>query len=526
MARFGHGSRDVLTAEEYGNKATNLATMASLGIPVPPGFCIGVSVCEEFSKNNGTLPLDVPEMLKKGVEFLEKATGLTFGSTRRPLLVSVRSGAAVSMPGIMETLLDIGLNPETVRGLIFMTGNPRFAWDSYRRLVESFASTVFSMDHRPFRTLMQKALASEGVPDETELDAGTLKGLATEYEELFFDGTRRRFPEDVGEQLELAVKAVLRSWRSPRAESFRRMNLVKGVRGTAVTVQAMVFGNMGQRSGAGVAFTRNPSTGENEPLIDFKLGVQGEDVVSGEAAPSAQLEMSDVMPDAHRELIAAGRKLESYFKDMQDLEFTVQEGRLYLLQSRSGKRAPLASLRIAVEMCREGLISPEDALARLKGVETEAILVQKVVTDEPPLGMGVSASTGVASGKASLTVESAERYAAEGTILVRETANPDDISGIAVSAGILAARGARTSHAAVVARQMGKVCIVNCPGLEVDIPGMRLRLGGRDLREGEILTLDGNTGAVYAGKIEVTYEKPLQLLAVVRDWKKAYEKKE
>jgi len=526
MARFGHGSKDEFGAEDFGNKATNLATMASLGIPVPPGFCIGVSVCDEFNKNNGTLPPDVPGLLKKGVEFLETATGLTFGSTRRPLLVSVRSGAAVSMPGIMETLLDIGLNRENVRGLIYMTGNPRFAWDSYRRLVESFATTVFSMDHRPFKALIRKALVAEGVPDETELDAGTLKGLVTEYDELFLEGTRRRFPEDVGEQLELAVKAVLRSWRSPRAESFRRLNLVKGVRGTAVTVQAMVFGNMGQHSGAGVAFTRNPSTGENEPLIDFKLGVQGEDVVSGDAAPSAQLELGDVMPEAHRELLAAGHKLEVHFKDMQDIEFTVQEGRLYLLQSRSGKRAPLAALRIAVELCQEGLISPEEALCRLKDVETEAILVQKVVTDEPPLGMGVSASTGVASGRAALTVEMAERYAAEGTILVRETANPDDISGIAASAGILAARGARTSHAAVVARQMGKVCIVNCPGLEVDISGGRLRLGERDLREGDVLTLDGNTGAVYAGKVEVTYEKPLRLLAVVRDWKKAYEKKE
>jgi len=520
MVLFGAGAGDEVPREEFGNKAANLARMSALGIPVPPGFCLGVSVCEEFHRNRGRLPADVPVLLGKGIQFLENATGARFGGRRRPLLVSVRSGAPVSMPGLMETILNVGLNRETVQGLIFMSGNPRFAWDSYRRLVQSFGETVFGHNIRPYRNLLRQLLEREGVPDITELDSMSLREICSEYESLFQVTARHKFPSEAFEQLGLATAAVLRSWKGPKVEAFRKLELIKGVRGTAVTVQAMVFGNMGQRSGAGVMFTRDPSTGASDMMVDFKFGVQGEDVVSGEAS-AAQVELWETMPEVQEELARHGRRLEQHFRDMQDIEFTVQEGRLFILQSRSGKRAPLSALRIAVEMVREGLVGPAEALGMLRDIDLDAIEVSEVRTGAKPLAKGEPASTGVASGACALTRERAEEMAAgRPVILVRETASPDDLPGLAASAGLLTARGVRTSHAAVVARQMGKVCIVNCAGLELGDGCRRFRLGGTDLSEGDILTLDGTTGNVYAGRVEAVREKPAQLLEIVNEWKK------
>jgi pyruvate,orthophosphate dikinase len=519
MVFFGAQMTDEVAREEFGNKAANLARMAAMGIPVPPGFCLGVSVCEDFHRNRGRLPPDVPVLLGKGIQLLEKATGLKYGGRRRPLLVSVRSGAPVSMPGLMETILNVGLNRETVQGLIYMSGNPRFAYDSQRRLLESFGTTVFGQNPRPYRALLQRAMEAEGVPEAVELDSAALRGLVAEYERLFQASAGRKFPEEVFEQLGLSAAAVMRSWKGPKVEAFRKLDMLKGVRGTAVTVQAMVYGNMGPRSGAGVMFTRNPSTGESELMVDFKFGVQGEDVVSGESSGAA-VPLREAMPEVHTELVRHGRRLEQHFKDMQDLEFTVQEGKLYILQSRAGKRAPLAALRIAVELVREGLLDPAGALALLKQVDVGAIVVRRVSTGDTPLARGESASTGVASGAVALSAERAQKWASDRpVILVRETASPDDIAGLAASAGLLAARGVRTSHAAVVARQMGKVCIVNCTELAIDQPGRRCRLGEKDVAEGALITLDGNTGNVYLGKIDVTEERPADLLEVYKSWR-------
>jgi pyruvate,orthophosphate dikinase len=517
MVTFGHGPQVEITSEDFGNKAAYLASIAKLGIPVPPGFSLNVSICEEYYRNGGRLPSDVPDLLRQGIAFIERATGLTFGG-RKPLLVSVRSGAPVTMPGVMDTILDVGLNRETLRRMMSLTGNPRFSWDCYRRFMENFGEVVFSHDAGQYRSLLNDAMKRKGVLEEVELESSSLKRLAGEYERIFLAGGRK-LPEDVYEQLELAVVAVLRSWMNPRAQAFRRMNLLGNVRGTAVTVQAMVYGNIGPRSGAGVAFTRNPWTGKNELLLDFKFGAQGEDVVSGAQSAVTQRELLETIPQVHQELLVASRKIESHFKDMQDIEFTVQEGKLYILQSRDGKRSPLAALRIAVELCREGIISPQEALQRLREVDIESISVQKVISHEAPLAAGISASSGVASGRIAFTGGVAERFSAGGpVILVKEMITPDDIPRIAVCAGILTARGARTSHAAVVARQMGKVCIVNCTDLEIDVSSHKCRLGGRELSEGDVITLDGDAGSVYPGKVEVLYEKPHALIAVVKGW--------
>ena len=518
LAFFGRGSIDDAPREAFGNKAANLAQMVTMGVNVPPGFALGVSVCEDFHRSGGHFPADVPKLLENGLRFLENASGLTYGDRRRPLLVSVRSGASISMPGLMETLLNVGLNRQTLEGLIFMTGNPRFAWDSYRRLVQSMGQTVFSQEAGAYESLLKRALDSEGVPDATELDSGSLRKLATEYEGLFADLAGRRFPADVSEQLKLATSAVLASARGPRVEAFLKAEMLESAPSTAVIVQAMVFGNRGMNSGAGVVFTRDPSTGANEMMVDFKFGVQGEDVVSGEASGSMQA-FKQGMPKMFRELERVCRRLEQSSKDMQDIEFTVQEGKLYILQTRAGKRAPLAALRIAVEMVAEGLLTPEAGLIQLGDTDPETVVLQRVDSREEPLGFGESASAGVASGRVALTSGRAEAYAVEGpVILVRNTFSPDDLPGVTASAGVLAARGARTSHAAVVARQMGKVCIVNCPGLVLSTAQGTCRFGRREIAEGEVITLDGDSGAIYAGTVDVVEEKPTELIETVRGW--------
>ena len=518
LARFGRGSIDEVPREAFGNKAANLAQMVALDVNVPPGFALGVSICEDFHRGGGRLPADVPKLLESGLRFLENATGLRYGDRRRPLLVSVRSGAPVSMPGLMETLLNVGLNRQTLEGLIFMTGNPRFAWDSYRRLIQSMGQTVFSHEAGAYEALLKRALNGEGVPDAIELDSGSLRKLATEYEELFADLAGHRFPADVSEQLRLATSAVLASARGPRVEAFLKAEMLESAPSTAVIVQTMVFGNRGMNSGAGVAFTRDPSTGANEMMVDFKFGVQGEDVVSGEASGSMS-EFKQGMPKMFRELERVCRRLERDSKDMQDIEFTVQEGRLYILQTRAGKRAPLAALRIAVEMVAEGLLTPAAGLIQLGEIDPETVVMRRVDSHEEPLGFGEPASAGVASGRVALTREKAETYALDGpAILVRNTLSPDDLPGVTASAGVLAARGARTSHAAVVARQMGKVCIVNCPDLLVGTAEGTCRFGRREIAEGDVITLDGNSGAIYAGTVDVVEEEPTELIETVRGW--------
>jgi len=525
MVRFGPGATEDVPAAEYGIKAANLAMMSRLNIPVPAGFTLGVSICEDFFNNGEILPEDIPGLLREGISYLEKVTGRIFGSPRNPLLVSVRSGAPFSMPGIMETLLNVGLTRDTIRGLILSTGNPRFAWDSYRRLLVSYGTIVALHDPAMYSPLLKMKMDQEGVSEENELDAMTLRELCGDYERIYSgngnvnDGTGA-FPLDPFEQLLQVVKAVLHSWSGPRADAFRRLNLAEDIRGTAVTVQAMVFGNMGLQSGAGVAFTRNPWTGENNFVVDFRFGAQGEDVVSGESSATTGTEIARRMPAIYDRLLYAGKTLESHFSDMQDLEFTVQEGQLFILQSRAGKRSPLAALRIAVEMQKEGIINTDEALSLLMEVDISAISIQKVVPGEPPLATGLSASSGVSCGTVALTCERAEEDAANGSvILVRETASPDDIPGIDAAAGLLVARGARTSHAAVVARQMGKICIVNCSGLSIDTPRHRCWFGDTEIFEGQIITLNGDRGEVYRGVVEVASECPVDLISSVEEWR-------
>jgi pyruvate,orthophosphate dikinase len=524
IVTFGSGTGSPVPPEEFGNKAAGLAEIDGLGIRVPPGFALSVSICEEYYVLGRTLPPDVPDLIRQGIRHLEEVTNLGFGSMRRPLLVSVRSGAPVSMPGIMDTILNVGLNRQTVRGLIFMTGNPRFAWDSYRRFLENFSEIILGQDPGLHRAILREAMTSEEVRDETELDSGTLRRIVGEYEKKLA-GTGSGVPEDAYAQLEMASSAVLRSWTNPKAEAFKKTHDLSGVRGTGVTVQAMVFGNLGQNSGAGVAFTRNPWTGENELLIDFKFGAQGEDVVSGINEASSQKAFREEMPEVYRCLKETAIRLESHFRDMQDIEFTAENGELYILQSRSGKRAPLAALRIAVELCREGVIQPEAALALLKGLDPGSIVEERVDSPDFPIARGLSASGGVASGTIALSSKRAEEDAREGpVILIRETASPDDIPGISAAAGILTARGARTSHAAVVARELGKVCIVNCSDLVIDQPHHRIHLGGQDLFEGQPVTLDGNTGFVFLGKVAARSEKPLDLLLALQGFRVAVKK--
>jgi pyruvate,orthophosphate dikinase len=516
---FGPGQPNILPAADYGNKASGLSSMAAAGIPVPPGFVLPVAVCEEYYRNDGRLPCDVPSLLMQGISSLEKATGYTFGGVRKPLLVSVRSGAPVSMPGIMDTILNVGLTPVTVRALLALTGNPRFVYDTYRRFLESFGTSILSHPAKAYAQDLKDLMKREGISDERELDYQSLRSLCHSYEEEYTSLEHQTCLSDVWQQLAECTTAVLRSFDSPRANTFRSTRLIGEVGGTAVTVQLMVFGNMGASSGAGVAFTRNPWTGSKDLLVDFRFGGQGEDVVSGDREAMTQDELAQVMPDVYQDLIRICRRLEQHFSDMQDIEFTVQEGKLFLLQSRAGKRAPLAALRIAVDLAEEGIISGQHAAGLLEGIDLDAIEIQSLSSKEEPVGRGISASGGVASGTIALTPDRAELDTGSGpVILVRETASPDDITAIDVASGLLTARGARTSHAAVVARQLGKVCVVNCTDLVIDIPRHRCTIGQVTLREGEMISLDGNTGTIYRGEVSVRSERPSDLIATVKSW--------
>ena len=516
MVQLGHDPASEITAQRFGSKASGLAAMETIGITVPPAFVLNTSICGEYHENGAVLPSDLPELIRKGIEFLEGETGRAFGNTNNPLLVSVRSGAPVTMPGIMDTVLNVGLTRQTVRGLTYLTGNPRFAWNTYCRVLENYGTKVLSHKEAQFQQLKKEAMRRERVIDETFLDYMALRDLAKDYEEVYSD-KERVIISNVQKQLTRATEAVLDSWDKPRAVEFRKINPVAGVSGTAVLIQAMVFGNMGTDSGSGIGFTRNPWTGESGLTVDFRYGSQGEDVVSGDYSATTQLNLKETMPNIFVELTNIAKKLESYFRDMQDFEFTVETGKLYLLQSRRGKRSPLAALRIAVEMCNEGIISRTEALSLLKDLELSKIAVERLETSDPPLGQGISASSGVAAGRIALTSKKAET-ARDPTILVRETASPDDIPGINAAKGLLCARGVRTSHAAVVARSMGKVCIVDCRDLSIDLPNHRCKLKGHSLSEGETITLDGNNGLVYVGQIPTISEKPRELLAIIEQW--------
>jgi len=521
LATFGFGQQNELTAEEFGNKAAGLATMAVLGIPVPCGFSLSVSLCRDYFDHQQALPPDTPQLFSQGITFLEQATGSIFGGERHPLLVSVRSGSPVSMPGIMDTILNVGLTPVSVRGMMAKSGSPRFVYDTYRRFLENFGVCVFNHDPRDYHLMLQDALLGEDLADERELDFQSLRTLCDEYTSLYVTDMERSCIPDARRQLECATISVLRSWMNLRAMEYRRIHGIRDSLCTAVTIQSMVFGNLGASSGAGVAFTRNPWTGIKDLLIDFRFGAQGEDVVSGARSAITQVQLAGLLPDVYREILQIGARLEEHYRDMQDLEFTIQEGRLFILQCRTGKRSPLAEFRIVIELCEEGILSWQEAQERINKIATESLELQEVRSDSPPAAYGISASGGVAQGSIAFSAERAVMDRDKGPIiLVRDTATPDDIAGIDASAGILTARGARTSHAAVVARQMGKVCIVNCTDLHIEPARHRCTIREFSFHEGDVISLDGNSGAVFKGPVQVIRQKPEELLAKLRQLKK------
>lgn len=517
---IGSGSTQTPPAEEIGAKAANLARMAALGLPVPPAFVLPIALCAAVIRREPGAEQKVAEALEEGIGFLEQATGRVFGDARRPLLLSVRSGAARSMPGMLETVLDVGCTPAAVRGLIRLSGNPRFAWDCRRRFLESFGSVVLGLDAAAFANPAADLARTEGVPDAASLDGEALERLCAIHQQVIEDADEV-VPDAPRAQLEAAAAAVYRSWDSPRARTYRKLEKLEHLAGTAVTVQAMVFGNRSLTSGSGVAFSRDPSTGANRPVIDVLFEAQGEDVVSGVRNPVGETALDRRVPAAADGLRAILRQLEQGFADVQDVEFTIEEGRLFILQTRSAKRTPQAALRIAIDLVREGVIAPSDGLRRLEGINLEALSRRTLAEVGPMVGAGTPASAGVAVGRIALDTEAARRMAATGApvILVRPDTNTADIEGFALAAGIVTAAGGRTAHAALVARQMGKPCIVGCAALHVDPAARRARLNGTDLAEGDLVSLDGAAGTLHLGPARIVEEHFAAERAEVEGWR-------
>ena len=518
----GPAGERAASAEVFGFKACNLWRIARLGLPVPPAFVLGTGYCRGYFRNQRKAPGDLRDLLATNVRHLEQASGLVFGGIRKPLLVSVRSGAAVSMPGMLETVLNVGLNDQTLRGLVRMTGSPRVAWDSYRRLVQSYAEIVHHCPAREFDAACSEQLRLFGLERPGEMDFHQVMILTKVYQDLFEKLTGYAFPQNPIEQLEAALLAVWESWSSHKAAEYRRLNALPDDPGTAVTVQRMVFGNAGGASGAGVGFTRDPATGENRIYLDYMFDVQGEDLVSGRANAADIALLAEALPEIYKEIAQVARTLEREFRDLQEFEFTVENARLFMLQTRSGKRTPWAALRIAIEQVGEGLVAPAEALAQLNGIDLDGITRARIESVEQGrvLCHATTAGFGVASGSIALDPESAQSMARQGrgVILVRESTATADIAGIAAAQGLLTAAGGRTSHAAVVARQMNKVCLVGCDALSVDLARRRCSIGGKLFDEGEVISLDGETGQVIAGEVKVIVEKPAAWLAEVAGW--------
>lgn len=514
-----NGRDGVPGPELAGFKAHNLIRMAAMGLPVPQGFVLGTDWCAAVREGGGARR-HLPDALQAGIRNLERASGLGFGSPRRPLLVSVRSGAPVSMPGMMETVLNVGLNDVTLAGLLRLTGDHRLAWDSYRRLIQAFAEIVAGVPAAPFEAALETALRRAGAETARQLDFRVMRELADAYLALYRTHTGRDFPQDPYEQLTAATEAVFASWMSDKAVEYRRLNALPDDLGTAVTVQRMVFGNAGGNSGAGVGFTRDPSSGENRLYIDWLQQAQGEDIVSGRRRITAEAEVPAWLM---QKLAQVGETLEQNFRDAQEFEFTVENGELFMLQTRTAKRTALASLRMAIDQVDSGLINQAEALGRLSGLDLDAITIRRVESATPPLAHAIPAGTGVAQGPAAFSVGAAQAFAARGTpaILIRNDVATSDIAGIAVVGGVLTASGGRTSHAAVVARQMGKVCLVGCVDLAIDEAANRARLGETMLGEGDPVCLDGDAGTVYADTPRIVSERPVALLERVRAWQES-----
>ncbi len=490
-----------------GGKGANLAEMTNLGLPIPQGFTVTTEACTDYYENGKQISLEVEQQIMAALVFLEGIQGKKFGDTEDPLLVSVRSGARASMPGMMDTILNLGLNDVSVEGFAKKTGNPRFAYDSYRRFIQMYSDVVMEVPKSFFEKIIDEVKEAKGVKFDTELNADDMKELISRFKAVYKEAKKEDFPQDPKEQLMGAVKAVFRSWDNPRAIVYRRMNDIPGDWGTAVNVQAMVFGNMGDTSGTGVAFTRNPSTGEKGIYGEYLINAQGEDVVAGVRTPQPITKLAEDLPECYEQFMKIANKLEKHYRDMQDMEFTIQEGKLYFLQTRNGKRTAPAALQIACDMVDEGMISQEEAVLRIEAKSLDQLLHPTFDTDAlkagEVIGSALPASPGAAAGKVYFTAEDAKaaHEAGERVILVRLETSPEDIEGMHAAEGILTVRGGMTSHAAVVARGMGTCCVSGCGEIKISEEEKWFELGGHHFVEGDYISLDGTTGNIYKGDI-------------------------
>jgi pyruvate,orthophosphate dikinase len=494
--------------ELLGGKGANLAEMTGLGLPIPQGFTVTTEACTDYYNCGKQISDEVQAQIFEGLKVLEEQQGKKFGDTEDPLLVSVRSGARESMPGMMDTILNLGLTDVAVEGFAKKTGNPRFAYDSYRRFIQMFSDVVKEIDKAKFENALDMMKKMKGAEYDTDLSADDLQELIKVYKGIYKDELGEEFPQDPKDQLLEAVKAVFRSWDNPRAIYYRRMNDIPGDWGTAVNVQAMVFGNMGDTSGTGVAFTRNPSTGEKQIYGEYLINAQGEDVVAGVRTPSPITKLQEDLPECYNQFMEIAHTLEEHYRDMQDMEFTIQEGRLFFLQTRNGKRTAQAALKIACDLVDEGKITPEIAVSRIDAKSLDQLLHpafdQNALKMAPVIGSALAASPGAATGKVYFTAESAKLHHDAGlkVILVRLETSPEDIEGMHAAEGVLTVRGGMTSHAAVVARGMGTACVSGCGEIEIHEEEGYFTLGGKTIREGDYISIDGSTGNIYLGEVK------------------------
>lgn len=502
---FHEGSKEMKSL--LGGKGANLAEMTNIGLPVPPGFTITTKACIRFYDEGKSLWQSLIEEIKVHLSEVEKTLDKRFSDEENPLLVSVRSGAVFSMPGMMDTILNLGLNDKAVKGLAKSTGNERFAYDSYRRFIQMFSDVAMEIPKVRFESLLEEMKEQKGVHNDTDLDSEDLKALVEKYKKVYFEEKNEEFPQDPMKQLELAIKAVFESWNNPRAMIYRKLNDIPHDLGTAVNVQSMVFGNMGDKSGTGVAFTRNPADGENKLFGEFLINAQGEDVVAGIRTPNEISELKEIMPKVYNQFVDATKKLEHHYKDMQDIEFTIENERLFLLQTRSGKRTAHAAINVAVDLVEENLITKEEAIMRIEPNQLDQLLhpmfEPKALANATVIAKGLPASPGAASGKVYFHAEDvvAAKARGEKSILVRQETSPEDIEGMVAAEGILTARGGMTSHAAVVARGMGKCCVAGCSEIRVDETAKIIKVKNEVIKEGEYISLDGSSGTVYGGEI-------------------------
>ena len=525
---FNEGSKEMKSL--LGGKGANLAEMTKIGLPVPPGFTITTKACNDYYENNKTIKQEIIDQIEEKLSILEKDLNKKLGSEENPLLVSVRSGAVISMPGMMDTILNLGLNDKTVLALAKATDNERFAYDSYRRFIQMFSDVAMEVQKYKFENVLDRYKEENNFKFDTDLTTEHLKAIVEEYKNIYKKEVGEDFPQDPKKQLMLAVEAVFRSWNNPRAIVYRRLNDIDNNLGTAVNIQSMVFGNMGDTSGTGVAFTRDPATGDNKLLGEYLINAQGEDVVAGIRTPQPIDTLKEAMPEIYKQFIDTVKTLEHHYKDMQDVEFTIEKGRLFFLQTRNGKRTAASAINVAVDLVNEGLITKEEAIMRIEPKQLDQLLhpkfEDKALKEATVLTKGLPASPGAGSGKIYFSAEDAAKASQNGekVILVRQETSPEDIEGMVCSEGILTARGGMTSHAAVVARGMGKCCVAGCGEIKVDEAAKEVRKDDLVLKEGDFISLDGSTGVVYLGdvaKVEATmtgnFEKLMNWVDEIRE---------